>query len=127
MGVPLGYHFSWYLRGPYSKDLTADAFANINLPTPEGWSIDGAAKSSIGRVKPLLAAARQKANPVRELEKLASVLFVVKTGQAPDDDTDKLTARMRAAGKDFDQGEVNDAVQTLRANGLLGQGQDSRR
>lgn len=25
-GCDLGYHFGWYLRGPYSKTLTADAF-----------------------------------------------------------------------------------------------------
>ena len=26
MGQDLGYRYSWYLRGPYSRDLTADAF-----------------------------------------------------------------------------------------------------
>lgn len=26
MGNDLGYRFGWYIRGPYSRDLTADAF-----------------------------------------------------------------------------------------------------
>lgn len=26
MGYDLGYHFNWYLRGPYSRHLTEDAF-----------------------------------------------------------------------------------------------------
>jgi uncharacterized protein YwgA len=26
MGYDLGYRFGWYLRGPYSRELTADAF-----------------------------------------------------------------------------------------------------
>src|SRR5262249_25837222 len=27
MGLDLGYRYGWYLRGPYSRSLTADAFA----------------------------------------------------------------------------------------------------
>ena len=112
LGVHLGYHFSWYLRGPYSKDLTADAYANINNSAPEGWALDAATKEKLHEVKRLVERVRGMPNPARELEKLASVLFVIKTGQATE--AGAITDRMRVAGKDFNQTEVDDAIRTLR-------------
>ena len=49
-GVHLGYHFSWYLRGPYCSALTSDAFdvvSEINSKTDESenWVLD---EQSIG-------------------------------------------------------------------------------
>src|SRR4051812_11372113 len=119
MGVNLGYQFSWYLRGPYSRNLTSDAFASIGTKTPEGWDIDASVKAKLERFRPFIDAVRRKPGHVRELEKLASVLFVIKTGQAPEKDTVKITARMKAAGKDFDQREVDGAVKILQEGGFL--------
>jgi hypothetical protein len=127
MGVPLGYQFSWYLRGPYSKDLTSDAYACFEAETPQGWDIGSGIKAKLDRFRPFIDSVKRKSNPVRELEKLASVLFVVKTGQASENDTARITARMQAAGKDFDQGEVDGALQTLRRNGFIAAAEDRRR
>ena len=112
LGVQLGYHYSWYLRGPYSKDLTADAYANLSSSTPEGWALDAGTMGKLEEVKRLVKQVESVTNPTRELEKLASVLFVMKTGQATE--SDSITARMRAAGKDFNQQEVDDAILILR-------------
>jgi len=119
VGVPLGYQFSWYLRGPYSKDLTSDAYAGLGTQTPEGWNLGPSAGAKLERFRPFINSVRLQPNPVRELEKLASVLFVIKTGQAPEKDTAKIAARMKAAGKDFDQREVDGAVKILQENGFL--------
>ncbi len=119
MGVNLGYQFSWYLRGPYSKDLTSDAYSSIGTETPEGWDVDAGVKAKLVRFRPFIDSVRRKPNHVRELEKLASVLFVIKTGQAPQKDTAKIAARMKAAGKDFDQREVDGAVKILQEGGFL--------
>ncbi len=119
MGIPLGYHFSWYLRGPYSRDLTADAFANLGSDAPEGWILDEAVESKIAEAKPFLANAASEGNQARELEKLASVLFVINTGQALPHDGESITARMKAAGKDFSRSEVDDAIGVLRERNLI--------
>ena len=38
-GVSLGYHFSWYLRGPYSPDYTDDVFALAGASqNPANWT-----------------------------------------------------------------------------------------
>src|SRR5689334_9264229 len=55
-GLSLGYRYSWYVRGPYSTDLTKDYFA---LPTSlssedEGLKLSPAAMNAIARVKPLM-------------------------------------------------------------------------
>ena len=67
----------------------------------------------LSSVKPFIDKIRGKEDAVRELEKLASVLFVIKTGQGSAQDTRKITAKMTAAGKGFTQEEVDDAVKTL--------------
>jgi hypothetical protein len=51
MGVSLGYQFSWYRRGPYSADLTADAFANIGTQLPEGWGIDDGIQAKVAKMR----------------------------------------------------------------------------
>jgi len=127
MGVPLGYQFSWYLRGPYSRELTSDAFATIGTEAPEGWDISTGVEAKLEKLRPFISSVKRGPNQVRNLEKLASVLFVIKTGQASEKDTSTITARMKAAGKDFDQREVDGAVQTLRENGFLAETQDRRR
>jgi uncharacterized protein YwgA len=127
LGVPLGYHFSWYLRGPYSSELTSDAYANLDSEVPEGWTLGKSLDAKLSKAKPFIDRIRKKRDSVQELEKLASVLFVIKTGQASVKDTGKITARMQAAGKGFTQEEVDDAVQTLHQNGFLPETEDSGR
>lgn len=119
MGIHLGYPYSWYLRGPYSRDLTADAFANVAAELPEGWVLDGEQKEKLARAKQFLSKVTAGSSKPRELEKLASVLFLIKTHQAPADNSDSITARMTAAGKDFSRGEVDDAVRVLREHRLI--------
>jgi uncharacterized protein YwgA len=127
LGVPLGYSYSWYIRGPYSRDLTADAFAESGSDLPDGWFLDERQKSTLAAAKPFIDTIKSQPDAARELEKLASVLFVIKTRQANPDDTDSITSRMTAAGKDFSREEVNDAVRVLRSQKFLPQAQDSRR
>ena len=127
IGVPLGYHFSWYLRGPYSSELTSDAFANLDSEAPESWNLSESLHAKLSAVKPFIDKIKKKRDSVRELEKLASVLFVIKTGQATAKETDKITSRMKAAGKGFSQEEVDNAVQNLRENGFLPETEDSGR
>jgi hypothetical protein len=118
-GVPLGYHYSRYLRGPYSRELTADAFASLGSDIPDGWSLDPISWGKLERIKPLIDRLKSSSDPAREFEKVASVLFIITTKQGSASDVAGITERMRIAGKEFDQGEVDRAVRILREHGLL--------
>ena len=89
-GVHLGYRFRWYLRGPYSPDMTAGAFGIVGegqSRRERNWvdgKLDDASKErAVYLLKPLLSGnPGDKACGVRRLELLASVLFLIKTEQA---------------------------------------------
>ena len=117
-GIPLGYHYYWYLRGPYCRELTADAYTTLG-DIPAGWNLDVGSKQKLGKIKELFAIIKAKPEPVKAFELFASVLFAVVTGQAQADDSAHITELMRAAGKSFSEGEVNESIQCLRSQGFL--------
>lgn len=58
LGHDLGYRFGWYLRGPYCRELTADAFAlrgeiESGDRDAEDWSLADETKASINRAEAL--------------------------------------------------------------------------
>lgn len=124
-GVHLGYRFRWYLRGPYSPEMTAGAFGIVGegqLAQRElqGWKLDDASKERIDRLKPLLAAeGADKPSQVRRMELLASVLFLIKTEQTEASDAEGTAAILRKYKKDYDAKAVRKAVHQLRAYGLF--------
>jgi hypothetical protein len=60
MGCDLGYRFGWYIRGPYCRDLTADAFAlkdelNAGERDYEKFHLELETSERIGRAQALWA------------------------------------------------------------------------
>ena len=58
MGCDLGYRFGWYIRGPYCRDLTADAFAlkdelNAGERDYEGFHLEQETKNRIEKAEVL--------------------------------------------------------------------------
>src|SRR6266446_6722845 len=58
-GVHLGYRYNWYLRGPYSPDLTRDAFElkskqDSDFDETTGWNLDSPSIQRLKKIKPLL-------------------------------------------------------------------------
>lgn len=58
LGYDLGYRFSWYLRGPYSRHLTEDAFAlrdelAAGDNDADGFDLADSVKGIVGRAKEL--------------------------------------------------------------------------
>ncbi len=124
-GVHLGYRFRWYLRGPYSPDMTAAAFGI----SEEGesarselvrWKLDSDSASRVRNLKPLLHVdGEQKAKLARRLELLASVLFLIKTEQTKANDFEATSKILKSNGKQFDASEVRNAVSELKKYGVL--------
>jgi len=115
-GITLGYHYSWYLHGPYCRDLTADAFATRS-EIPAGWFLDEPSKSILAELKAFFSTFKK--DKARRFEMLGSVLFAIKTGQAKASDTPKITKLMKDAGKNFSEQEVNETVKTLQSKGFI--------
>lgn len=126
-GIRLGYRFRWYLRGPYSPDMTADAFAIVNggEATKEelkGWKLDEKSAAIGQKLKPLLIRENEATDAqARRLELLASALFLFNTKQADPNKPDEASSILKKNGKDFTSEEVRSAVSEFRKYGLVAQ------
>lgn len=94
LGLNFGYRFSWYLRGPYSPELTRDAFEVNEAGSPvaqqaKRFKLGPNAKSMIQKFKTLADDKRPSdVDRAKWLEILASIHYL---------------ARYSAVGKDFDR------------------------
>jgi len=132
-GIHLGFRFRWYLRGPYSPDMTAGAFAIVNEgkygeKELQGWKLDAESANRAFKLKPLLhREGETKTAQANRLELLASALFLFKTDQAKPNDPENTSKILKLNNKDFDIGDVRTAVKDLKAHGLLTQAKDESR
>ena len=118
--VHLGYRFRWYLRGPYSPDLTEDVFlfARNHAESKKelsGWELDEISKKRIEKIKGLFSVSREKL--ALHLELLASVLFLLVTKQAMASHPQQLSDILKANDKNFEAGEVSQAIESLAKHG----------
>jgi len=124
-GIHMGYRFRWYIRGPYSPDMTAGAFGIVNEgeygeKELRGWKLDDESSARARNLQPLLhQEGESKADQARRLELLASALFLFKTEQAKPSDPEGISKILKQNNKDFNTSEVKVAVKELRAHGLL--------
>lgn len=122
-GQDCGHFFRWYLRGPYSAELTRDVFS-IEAEISDGddesaeWMLDAGLARRLRQIKQLIPA-DDTAAAARKLELLASVHFLVDRRQVPDADTEAIVQLLRRYGKDFSQSDVEAALRELRTNDLL--------
>ena len=82
-GIDLGYHFSWYLRGPYSTRLTRDYYELFDHPSPTDVSsmrqrLIPIVQQHLGDFRKLFEVPSEPGNISKEdwLETLASVHFL---------------------------------------------------
>ncbi len=121
--VNLGYHFSWYLHGPYCSPLAKDAFAvsdelDSEGDESEGWELDEPTIRGIKKVQSLLADC-EVPNTAKKLELLASVHFLVTRKRISSADTSTLTSTLERAGKKFAWSEVASATEGLAKHGFI--------
>ena len=81
VGVPLGYRYSWYIKGPYSRDLARDYYALHELDRPVATATPQAMRESFASALKKLKALMDTPDGVplgqREwLELLSSVHFL---------------------------------------------------
>lgn len=123
-GARLGYHFRWYLRGPYCPELTDDAFAvaselEAGLDEADGWVLPNEWGPALAAVRALIPQG-DPARRARRLELLASVHFLAARRRSGAADPEQLQAQLERYEKDFTVEEVENALGVLREHNLLG-------
>jgi len=124
-GINLGYHYQWYLHGPYSPALTRDAFS-MQLEITAGmddsgrWVLDDASRNRVGQLRRLIPDQPDPMARARKLELLASVYFLIDRKQVSGRDVKQITDLLVRFNKNFTHTEVQDALGELVEHGLLG-------
>jgi len=121
-GVEMGYPYRWYIRGPYSSRLSNDLFYLAELDEVEvkemgAYTLGEKTRNIVERVKDLITAPKRAGERAKRLELLASVLFIVRTGQAKPNEEVKLSEILKANGKAFEPNDAKEAVASLARNG----------
>lgn len=91
-GVPLGYNFSWYLKGPYCSPLAKDYY---NLPNEtEGRTLKQEVLPSLGPVRTIISSNKRPddLNETSWLELIASVHYLTSSMRL---DADAILAKMK--------------------------------
>jgi len=122
-GVHLGYRYNWYLRGPYSPDLTRDAFdlkakQGSGFDDTAGWNLDGTSLQRLKEISSLWESRPESKRP-HWLELLASVLFLKRSYDGRDKDAAGLRAILERNEKHFSEDEIRNAMKELIHHGLL--------
>ena len=124
-GIRMGYRFRWYLKGPYSPDMTADAFALAGAGVDGAselsrWKLDDQSTEKAGMLKALLTRPDEDtAVRAKRLELLGSLLFLLNTRQAATSEPDKAAELLQRNGKQFSSEQVSKAITELKAHGLI--------
>jgi uncharacterized protein YwgA len=122
-GVDLGYYYHWYLHGPYCSALTSDAFAvaadlSAELDESRGWKLDETSSTKLEGLRSIFSNDNREES-ARDLELLASVQFLVDRKQVKRDDVNGITSILKRYKKDFDENQVQDALEGLTVHALL--------
>lgn len=122
-GVHLGYRYNWYLRGPYSPQLTRDAYElkaeqGSGFDDTTGWNLDAASLQKLQKIRPLWQSRPEPERP-RWLELLASVLFLKRSYDGRNKDVAGLRAILERNEKYFSEDEIRHAMKELARHGLL--------
>lgn len=121
-GVDLGYHFTWYLRGPYAPSLAEDAYG-IDSEIREGddetkdWTLGNRTRRHLSSLKQMVGKIRK--DQPRMLELLASVHYLIDHQQIDGQDAEALKNRLEKFNKNFTTNEVDWALGELRGNGFI--------
>lgn len=125
-GVELGYHFQWYLRGPYAPSLAKNAHAacaelGTSNDESKGWRLEDEFAKKLHELRPLVKPESESNVSARRLELLASVHYLVDKGVAEQDPA-VLKATLEKYEKNFEENEIIDALEELNDYGLFQQG-----
>ncbi|MCD4831633.1 MAG: hypothetical protein K8R02_07505 [Anaerohalosphaeraceae bacterium] len=120
-GTNLGYHYRWYLRGPYCSPLADDCYSIATQTTDdelENWSLDGVTISKLSKIRPMFAE-ENKETLAKKIELLASLHFLISRGQVSNSSIPEMVNVLEKSNKVFSNEEVHSALGELKEYGLI--------
>jgi len=117
LGVDLGHVHSWYIRGPYSRGLTEDAFKIESARASGDVEPTTLPDDLIEKVDEVQALFGDDWNDHQRMELLASVYFLAKKYDRKD--LDFLSEKLTSFKKNFTEQDAADAVDSLSEKGIL--------
>ena len=124
-GADLGYHFSWYLRGPYSPTLADDAYSLLGVQMTRFLTETEPIPQDVMQkfLNLMRIVKRKSATPKEEsrwLEILSSVHFVMKHSYPrPKTEDEGIDYIARLKGNRFSKPEIEESYEILRKIGFL--------
>lgn len=115
LGVNLGYSYNWYVRGPYSPDLTTYIFHNLDMLKEQDFSdyrFSDAVQGKVDAVNSLVNAKPDSLSVPSWYELLASVLYIRRKWNKTD-----VFASLKQYKPQYSQQHFDVAVNELRALG----------
>lgn len=116
-GIPLGYQFSWYVKGPYSRSLADDYYrASIEQSEFGDRGLKREVRDQLMRLKALFAPPAEAAISRSDwLELLASWQYLRTRANKAQDEAEQMMQRQ----KPHIAAEVRAAERALQEHGLL--------
>ncbi len=132
-GINLGYHYSWYLRGPYSSSVAGDLFAALDEPAimsevEKKWHLSDTLQSSLKQLQENVLPVPDKfrktisdtdTRKASWLELLASVHFLIDKKQVTKSNEKEISTVLKRYKKDYSPDEVKLALQVIKESKLL--------
>lgn len=115
LGVDIGYSYNWYVRGPYSPDLTTYIYNNLDVLREQDFSqyhFSDAVQQRINSVNALASVKPASLSVPSWYELLASILYIQRKWQKND-----VFASLIKYKPQYTQEHFNTAVQQLTALG----------
>lgn len=124
LGIHLGHHFSWYLRGPYAPSLTRDVYtANENHDVDamlKRWKLDPSTVEKLAKLREHLQPPDEELTQPAWLELLASTHFLVDRNQVEGEPLEEaVQSKLEKFGKEFTLAQVKTSLGTLSNLDLL--------
>lgn len=124
LGIDFGFSYNWYLRGPYSPELTSLAFETVNsgLSSLDGYELSDDVIEKLNIVKDI-AEARENwgLSEVDWLELVCSVHYLIhEASWIKDKSKENIAKNLFEYKPKYDTNDFNAAWSTLDDQGLIG-------
>lgn len=121
LGLNLGYSYNWYVRGPYSPDLTAYLYNNIDVLS--GYLFGDYTLSEIAKEKVEIINLMADEKPLdlskgEWYELLASLLYIKKNWKL----SRELSDTLLEVKPKYDRTQITKAYNALEKNGFVSEG-----
>lgn len=122
-GLNLGYHFGWYIYGPYSPDLTRDAFdLSMQLThapkTMRKETLTLSEQSILRKLSTFLSSISSGNELADRLEAIASLHFLMKENPSLKE-SEVISKFKQLKGNRFRDKEIQGSMKKLRKSGII--------